>query len=187
MEKGVRNGADLTRQLLRFSRGGNYGAKRTNMNELIKTQNRIFCRTRKEISIREKYEKNLWSAEVDRSQIKQVLLNIYANAWQAMPKGGDLSIVTENVTIDEKDTMSFTIKPVRYVKITLADTGVGMDEDTQQRIFDPFFITKQRERGTGLGLAEAYGIIKSHEGSINVASKKDEGTTFTIYLPASEK
>ncbi len=186
MEQEVRSGAGLTRQLLRFSRGGNYGAKLTNMNELIKTQNRIFARTRKEISIREQYEKNLWPAEVDQNQIKQVLLNLYANAWQAMPNGGDLSIATENVTIDEQDTISFTMKPGRYVRITLADTGVGMDEDTQQRIFDPFFTTKQRERGTGLGLAEAYGIIKSHGGSINVASKKSEGTTFTIYLPASE-
>jgi len=187
MEKGVRSGADLTRQLLRFSQGGDHGAKLKNMNELIKTQNRIFGRTRKEISIREKYEKNLWPAKIDQSQIKQVVLNIYANAWQAMPKGGNLSIATENVTIDEKDTMVFRMKPGRYVKITLADTGVGMDEDTQQRVFDPFFTTKQRERGTGLGLAEAYGIIKSHGGSINVASKKGEGTTFTIYFPASEK
>jgi two-component system cell cycle sensor histidine kinase/response regulator CckA len=187
IEQGVRSGINLTRQLLRFSRGGNYGAKLTNMNALIKTQSRIFGRTRKEISISEKYEKNLWPAEVDQSQIKQVLLNLYANAWQAMPNGGDLSVATENVTVDEKDAMPFTIKPGRYVKITLADTGVGMDEDTQQRIFDPFFTTKQRERGTGLGLAEAYGIIKSHGGSINVASKKGEGTTFTIYLPASER
>jgi len=187
IEKGVRSGADLTRQLLRFSQGGDHGAKLTNMNELIKTQNRIFGRTRKEISIHEKYEKNLWPAEVDQIQIKQVVLNIYANAWQAMPEGGDLSIATENVTIDEKDTLLFRMKPGRYVKITLADTGVGMDEDTQQRIFDPFFTTKQRERGTGLGLSTAYGIIKSHGGSINVASKKGEGTTFTIYLPASEK
>jgi len=187
IEQGVRSGADLTRQLLRFSQGGSHEAKLTNMNKLIKTQNRIFGRTRKEISISEKYEKNLWPAEVDQSQIEQVLLNLYANAWQAMPKGGDLSIATENVTIDEQDTMPFAIKPGRYVKITLADTGVGMDEDTQQRIFDPFFTTKQRERGTGLGLATAYGIIKSHGGSINVASKKGEGTTFTIYLPASEK
>jgi len=187
LEQGVRSGADLTRQLLRFSQGGDHGAKLTNMNELVKTQNRIFGRTRKEISIIEKYETNLWSVEVDQIQIEQVLLNLYANSWQAMPKGGDLSISTENVTIDEKDTMPFTIQPGRYVKITFADTGVGMDEATQQRIFDPFFTTKQRERGTGVGLSTAYGIIKSHGGSINVASKKGEGTTFTIYLPASEK
>jgi len=83
--------------------------------------------------------------------------------------------------------MPFTIKPGRYVKITFADTGVGMDEDTQQRIFDPFFTTKQRERCKDFRLATAYGIIKSHGGSINVASKKGEGTTFTIYFPTSLK
>jgi len=187
IEQGIKSGVDLTRQLLRFSRGESHGAKLTNMNELIKIQNRIFGRTRKEINITEKYEKNLWPAEVDQEKIAQVLLNLYANAWQAMPKGGELSISTENMTIDEQDTMPFTIKPGRYVKITLADTGVGMDEDTQQRIFDPFFTTKQRQRGTGLSLATAYGIIKRHGGSINVASKKGEGTTFTIYLPASER
>jgi two-component system cell cycle sensor histidine kinase/response regulator CckA len=186
IEQEVRTAADLTRQLLRFAQGGNYGAKRTNINTLIKTQSRIFGRTRKEIRIREHYEKALWPAEVDQSQIEQVVVNLYANAWQAMPRGGDLSITTENVAIREQDTMSFTIKPGKYVKISLADTGVGMDEDTQQRIFDPFFTTQQRERGTGLGLAEVYGIIKSHGGCINVSSKKGKGTTFTMYLPAME-
>ena len=187
MEQGIKSGVELTRQLLRFSQGGSYGARLTHINELIKTQNRIFGRTRKEISITERYEKNLWPAEINQSQIEQVLLTLYANAWQAMPKGGDLSIATENVTIDEQDTMPFAIKPGRYVKITFADNGVGMDEDTQQRIFDPFFTTKQRGRGTGLGLATAYGIIKSHGGGINVASTMNEGATFTIYLPALEK
>lgn len=187
IEQGIRSGVDLTRQLLRFSRGEHYGDKHTNMNKLIKTQNRIFGRIRKEISISGKYKKNLWPADIDQSQIERVIVNLYVNAWHAMPKGGDLSIATENATIDEQSIMPFTIKPGRYVKITFADTGVGMDEDTQRRIFDPFFTTKQRERGTGLGLATAYGIIKSHGGSINVASKKGEGTTFTIYLPTSEK
>jgi two-component system cell cycle sensor histidine kinase/response regulator CckA len=186
VEREVKSGADLTKQLLHFSQGGSYGAKPTNMNTLIETQSRIFSNTRKEIRIREKYEKDLWPAKVDQSQIGQVLLRLYVNAWQAMPKGGDLSIATENVIINEQDTSPFTIKPGMYVKITLTDTGIGMDEDTQQRIFEPFFTTQQRERGTGLGLAEAYGIIKSHGGSISVASKKGKGTTFTMYLPAME-
>ena len=186
VEQEVKSGADLTKQLLHFSQGGSYGAKRTNMNTLIETQSRIFGYARKEIRIREKNEKDLWPATVDQRQIGQVLLSLYANAWQAMPKGGDLSIATENVIVTEQDTSLSTIKPGRYVKITLADTGIGMNEDTQQRIFEPFFTTQQRERVTGLGLAEAYGIIKSHGGSISVASKKDEGTTFTMYLPAME-
>jgi two-component system cell cycle sensor histidine kinase/response regulator CckA len=186
VEREVKSGSDLTKQLLHFSRGGSYGAKRTNMNTLIETQSRIFGHTRKEIRIREKYEKDLWPATVDQGKIGQVLLSLYANAWQAMPKGGDLSITTENVIVPEQDTSQFTIKSGRYIKITFADTGIGMDEDTQQRIFEPFFTTQQRERDMGLGLAEAYGIIKSHGGSISVASKKGEGTTFTVYLPAME-
>jgi len=186
VEQEVKNGADLTKQLLHFSQGGSYGAKRTNMNTLIETQSRIFGYARKEIRIREKNEKDLWPATVDQRQIGQVLLSLYANAWQAMPNGGDLSIATENVIVSEQDTSPSTVKPGRYIKITLTDTGIGMDEDTQQRIFEPFFTTQQRERVTGLGLAEAYGIIKSHGGSISVASKKDEGTTFTMYLPAME-
>jgi two-component system cell cycle sensor histidine kinase/response regulator CckA len=186
IEQEVKSAADLTRKLLRFAKGGSYGAKLMDMNTLIKDQTRIFCRTRKEILISEHYQKNLWPANVEQNQFEQVLLNLYANAWKAMPKGGELSIATKNVTINKKDTMPFTIKPGRYVKITLTDNGVGMDEDTQQRIFDPYFTTQKWERGTGLGLAECYGIIKSHGGSINVASKKGGGTTFTIYLPASE-
>jgi len=184
VEQEVKSGADLTNQLLHFSRGGSYGAQPTNMNTLIETQNRIFSNARKEICIHEKYEKDLWPAKVDQSQIGHVLLSLYANAWQAMPKGGDLSIVTENVIVNEKDMLPVTIKPGRYIKISVTDTGIGMDEDTQQRIFEPFFTTQQREKGMGLGLAEAYGIIKSHGGSISVASKKGEGTTFTMYLPA---
>ena len=186
VEQEVKSGTDLTKQLLHFSQGGSYGAKPTNMNTLIEIQSRIFGNTRKEIRIREKYERDLWPVEVDQNQIGQVLLSLYANAWQAMPNGGDLSIATENVIVNEKDTSAFTIRPGRYIKISITDTGIGMDEDTQQRIFEPFFTTQQRERATGLGLAEAYGIIKSHGGSINVASKKGKGTTFTMYLPAME-
>jgi CheY-like chemotaxis protein len=125
--------------------------------------------------------------EVDRRQVEQVLLNIYVNAWQAMPGGGDLYIQTENIIIDEEYSKPYQVEPGNYVKISITDTGVGMDVTTQQRIFDPFFTTKEMGRGTGLGLASVYGIIKNHNGFINVYSEKGEGTTFNIYLPASEK
>ena len=187
VEDNVESAADLTKQLLGFARGGKYEVKPTDLNELIKKQNRMFGRTKKEITIQGKYEENLWSVEVDRGQVEQVLLNIYVNAGQAMPEGGDLYIETENVTLDENYVKPFSIESGRYVKISVTDTGFGMDKETRERIFEPFFTTKEMGRGTGLGLASAYGIIKNHGGFINVYSEIDHGTTFNIYLPASEK
>jgi len=203
IEQGVLSGAELTKQLLGFARGGKYEVKPTDLNELIKSQNRMFGRTKKEITIRGKYQEDPWTVEVDQGQINQVILNLYVNAWQAMPGGGDLYVQTENITLDEGYTKPFNVTPGRYVKISITDTGVGMDEATQQKIFDPFFTTQEMGRGTGLGLASAYGIIKNHGGIINVYSEKGEarpprlspaerddggqGSTFTIYLPASKK
>jgi len=187
IEDYVKSAADLTKQLLAFARGGKYEVKPTDLNELIKNQNRMFGRTKKEIIIRGKYEKDLYTAEVDRGQIEQVILNLYVNAWQSMPGGGYIYIQTKNVTIGDEYVTSFDIKPGKYVEISVTDSGIGMDEATQQRIFDPFFSTKEMGRGTGLGLASAYGIIKNHGGFINVYSEKGEGATFNIYLPVSEK
>ena len=187
IEQGVQSGAELTRQLLGFARSGKYEVRPTDLNELIKNQNRMFGRTKKEITIRGRHEDNIWTVEVDQGQIGQVLLNLYVNAWQAMPAGGDLYIQTENVTLDEDYAKPFTVDPGRYVKISVTDTGVGMDEATRQRIFDPFFTTKEMGKGTGLGLASVHGIVRNHGGIINVYSEKGEGTTFNIYLPAAKK
>jgi len=183
----VKSAADLTKQLLGFARGGKYEVKTTDLNELIKNQNQMFGRTKKEINIHGKYEKNLWAAEVDQGQIEQVLMNLYINAWQAMSGGGDLYVQTENIIIDENYIKPYKVEPGKYVKISVTDTGLGMDKATRQRIFEPFFTTREMGRGTGLGLASAYGIVKNHDGFINIYSEKGEGTTFNIYLPASEK
>ena len=185
--QGVQSAAELTKQLLGFAIGGKYEVRPTNLNELIRNQNRMFGRTKKEITIRGEYKDNLWTVEVDQGQIEQVVLNLYVNAWQVMPGGGDLYIQTENVTLDEHYTRPYAFEPGRHVKISITDTGVGMGEATQQRIFEPFFTTKEMGRGTGLGLVSVYGIIKNHGGIINVYSEKGGGTTFTIYLPASKK
>jgi len=187
IENHVESAAGLTKQLLGFARGGKYEVKATDLNELIKKENRMFGRTKKEITIREKFEENLWPVEVDRGQIQQVLLNLYVNASQAMPGGGNLYLETENVTLDDNYVKPFSVEPGRYVKISIIDTGIGMDKATQERIFDPFFTTKEPGRGTGLGLASTYGIIKNHNGVINVYSEEGEGTTFSFYLPASAK
>jgi CheY-like chemotaxis protein len=187
IEDYVNSAADLTNQLLAFARGGKYEVKPEDLNKLVKDQNRMFGRTKKEITIGGEYEESLWSAEVDKGQIEQVLLNLYVNAWQSMPGGGNLYIQTENVILDEKHLKPFEVKPGKYVKISVTDTGVGIDEATQRRIFDPFYTTKEMGRGTGLGLASAYGIIKNHGGFIVVYSKKGQGSTFNIYLPASDK
>ncbi|MEE9913379.1 MAG: PAS domain S-box protein [Deltaproteobacteria bacterium] len=183
----VQSGANLTRQLLGFARAGRYEVVPTNLNDLISKSINLFGRTRKEIRIYEKYIDNIWTAEVDRGQIEQVLLNLFVNAWQAMQGGGSLYLETDNVILDKPLAEIYNLKPGRYVKASITDTGVGMDEKTRQRIFDPFFTTKEMGRGTGLGLASAYGIIKGHSGMITVYSEKGHGTTFNIYLPASSR
>ncbi len=187
IEKYVQNGTALTKQLLGFARRGKYLIKATDLNEIIDKSSSLFARTKKEIRIHTDLYEDLWSAEVDRGQIDQVLLNLYVNAWQAMSNGGDLYLQTENVILDRSYVKPYKVEPGRYVKISVSDTGVGIDKETQERIFEPFFTTKEMGRGTGLGLASVYGIIKSHGGYINVYSEKERGTIFTIYLPASAK
>jgi nitrogen-specific signal transduction histidine kinase/CheY-like chemotaxis protein len=187
IENYVISAAELTKQLLGFARGGKYEVKPTDLNTLITQNSRMFGRTKKEISIHRKYEDDLWMVAVDQGQIDQVLLNIYVNAWQAMPGGGDLYIQTENVTLDLNFVSPYGLPPGKYVKVSVTDTGIGMDESTLKRVFDPFFSTKTKERGTGLGLASAYGIVQNHDGIITAYSVKDQGATFSIYLPATDK
>ena len=187
IETYVQNGTTLTKQLLGFARRGKYLVKATDLNEIIDKSSSLFARTRKEIHVKTNPCDSIWTVEVDRGQIEQVLLNLYVNAWQAMLEGGDLYLGTENVILDRSYVKPYKVEPGRYVKISITDTGVGIDKDTQKRIFEPFFTTKEMGRGTGLGLASVYGIIKSHGGYINVYSELGQGTTFTIYLPASGK
>lgn len=186
IEDMVKRGAHLTKQLLGFARGGKYEVKPTDLNDLVEKSAEMFGRTKKEIRIHTKCEKDVWTVSVDRAQIEQVLLNLYVNAWQAMPGGGDIYIRADNFILDENSARTFGARPGNYVRLSVTDTGVGIDEEVQQRIFEPFFTTREIGRGTGLGLASAYGIIKNHGGIINVYSVKGQGTTFTIYLPSAK-
>jgi two-component system, cell cycle sensor histidine kinase and response regulator CckA len=184
----VQSGADLTAKLLGFARGGQYELKPTDLNELIANTSNIFGRTKKEIVIHQKYENTLWVVEIDRVQIEQVLINLFVNAWQAMPNdGGDIYVETDNVVINETDARSLNINKGNYIRVTITDTGSGMNDETRLRVFEPFFTTKEKGRGVGLGLASAYGIIKEHGGSIEVISELGHGTIFKIYIPASSK
>lgn len=187
IEEYVKQAADLTRQLLGFARGGKYEVKATDINALVKKSLKLFGRTKKEITIHSTCREGIRTVEADQGQLHQVLLNLYVNAAQAMPGGGDLYVETENVILDDNDVKAFNVKPGAYVKISVTDTGIGMDEATRQRIFEPFFTTRALGRGTGLGLASVYGIITNHGGFVQVFSRENAGSTFRIYLPASEK
>jgi PAS domain S-box-containing protein len=187
IESYIKNATSLTKQLLGFARKGKYEIKATDLNDIVNKSAEMFGRAKKEITIHKKCQSNIWTVEVDQFQIEQVLLNLYVNAWQAMSGTGELYIQTENIMLNDKYVKPYRIASGKYVKISVTDTGTGIDETIQHRIFDPFFTTKEISRGTGLGLASAYGIIKNHGGIINSISKKGEGATFNIFLPASEK
>lgn len=187
IEDQVRSGAGLTDQLLGFAREGRYEVIPVDLNKIVKETATTFGRTRKEITIRQELSDDLGAIEADRGQIEQVLLNLFVNAADAMPEGGELILKTKNVT--DEDMRGKTYYPGRgaYSLLTVTDTGEGMGDEIRERIFEPFFTTKAMGRGTGLGLASAYGIIKGHGGYIDVESEMGLGTTFSIYLPSSGK
>ena len=152
IEKYVQQGADLTRQLLGFARKGKYEVKPTEINRLLEDELRFFLETHKELVIEKHYQEGLWTVDVDRGQIIQAFMNLFINAWQAMPGGGELHVQTQNITVDEHQAHFYQVEPGKYVKISIRDSGVGMDEATLDRIFEPFFTTKEMGRGTGLGV-----------------------------------
>lgn len=184
IEQQIRNGADLTRQLLGFARRGKYEVKPTDLRDLIERCVDMFGHTNRGITIHERFSEDLFAAEVDRSQIEQVFLNLFVNASHAMPLGGDLFVDARNASFQDTRIVP---KEGLYARISVTDTGVGMDEATKARIFDPFFTTKDLGMGSGLGLASAYGIVRNHQGAITVDSKPGKGTRFDIYIPASQK
>ncbi len=186
MEDLVRSGANLTRQLLGFAQGGKYEAKPLNVNTLIEKSADMFGRTKKELSVSRQLQDDIWIVEADSGQIEQVLLNLFINASQAMPNGGDLDIRTLNVLLYDAEAKRYGLLSGRYINISVTDTGTGMDKETLARIFEPFYTTKETGKGTGLGLASAYGIIKNHGGAILAQSEPGAGSTFHIYLPATD-
>ena len=184
IQKLVKSGSELTKQLLGYAMQGKYEAKPINLNKLVKETAGTFGSTKKEIRISHELCEELFPIRADQSQIEQVVLNLYVNAAEAMPRGGELHLRTMNVTQADMEGKPYRPKPGNYVYLSVTDNGVGMDKETMERIFEPFFTTKGLAKGTGLGLASSYGIIKAHGGYIDVKSEIGRGSTFEIYLPA---
>ena len=180
-----KRGADLINSLLTFSRKVETQYVPMDLNKEIATvRDLLFNTIPKTITIDLHLSENLASIQADRSQIGQVLMNLGVNARDAMPDGGTLRIETTNIQLDEEYCgIHPEAKPGDYVLLTVSDTGRGMDKETLSHIFEPFFTTKEPGKGTGLGLATVYGIVKHHEGYINCNSEIGQGSTFNIYIP----
>jgi two-component system cell cycle sensor histidine kinase/response regulator CckA len=185
IERQVRGGREITRKLLSFRRGLGDETRPIDLNNLVEFTVDMFARTRQELTVTKELDPNLPAAQVDPSQIQQVLMNLLINAWQAMPQGGEISIRTQMVHLDGWEDSDFQLQAGPHVCLTVSDTGEGMDEETLIHLFEPFFTTKEPGQGSGLGLASACRIIKNHRGAIRVSSQKGKGATFDIFLPAS--
>ena len=183
----VQSGSKLTNQLLGYARKGKYEVRPFQLNQLVEETSKTFGRTRREITIHRELSSNLFPIEGDLGQIEQILINLFVNAADAMPEGGNIFLTTVNIPHADMKGKLYNPKPGDYVLLAVTDTGVGMDPKTVERIFEPFFTTKELGRGTGLGLASVYGIVKGHGGYVDVESEKGRGTTFKIYLPASKR
>lgn len=184
--KATKRAAGLTKQLLLFSRKEAMVFEPLDLNRLIDDLLKMLKRLiGEDITVRTDLAADLWTIEGDDGNIEQVIMNLAVNARDAMPNGGKLILKTENIDISEADAHQFAhVEPGKYVRLVIEDSGAGMNKETLDKIFDPFFTTKQAGKGTGLGLSVVYGIVKKHNGWINVYSELGHGTTVRIYFPA---
>ena len=183
----VTGGSKLTKELLGFARAGRYEVRAIDINQLVREAAETFATSRREIRMHVDLADRLLRAKADRGQLDQVLLNLFINSAEAMPSGGDIFLESGITYHTALEGRQYQPKPGKYIWISLRDTGVGMDEGTQRRIFEPFYTTKGLSGGTGLGLASVYGSIKAHGGYVDVTSELGMGSTFTLYLPATEE
>ncbi|GBE00018.1 blue-light-activated protein [bacterium BMS3Abin07] len=189
IHKSANRAATLTQQLLAFSRKQIIKPEILNLNALIEDMMKMLRRLiGEDIKIEIFQGEGLWNIKADPVQIEQMVMNLAINARDAMPKGGTLTIETENAVLDaEYAKAHLAVKPGEYVRLMVSDTGEGMTDDVKRHIFDPFFTTKETGKGTGLGLATVYGIVKQNGGNIYVYSETGKGTIFKIYSPRAQE
>jgi len=186
--RAAKNAGNLTQQLLEFSRREIIMPKKIKLNELIKNSEKMLRRIlRENIELVLTIEKKEGIVKIDPTQVEHILINLCVNAQDAMPKGGRLLIETKNVMLDKEYVENhFGSREGPFVLLAVTDSGIGMTEEVQSHIFEPYFTEKEKGRGTGLGLATVYGIIQQNNGRIEVYSEPGKGTTFKIYLPRVE-
>lgn len=179
--------AALTRQLLQFSRQQIVQPRIIDLNSLVTETCEMMSKLVGEsIAIKLNLDSKISNIKVDPGQVQQVIINLVVNARDAMPNGGTIQLETQNIVLDEQYCTSHKeVPPGHYVKLVVTDTGCGMDADTQSRVFEPFFTTKGLGKGTGLGLATVFGIVKQAGGHISIYSELGKGTSFKIHFPAS--
>ncbi len=185
IEACVQDAAKLTRQMLGFAQSGKYNVSRVNMNMVVEEMAKTFARSQNEVALVKELDPSLWPTEADCQQMEQVIMNIMLNAWQAIDDKGKVVVKTENFELTEGREPFQDAGSNKCVKISIRDSGSGMDDNTRKRAIEPFFTTKGIGQHRGLGLSSAYGIIANHNGFIDIDSIPGTGTTITVYLPAA--
>ena len=184
IESCVEEASRLTKQMLGFAQSGKYHVTRVRLDQVVESVMQTFRRSQKEITFQKVCQKGLWPVEADRNQIELVLMNILLNAWQAIHGPGKVVVKIENYELAEGRLRLQNIRSGRCAKLSVRDTGVGMDETVRKRVFEPFFTTKPIGSHRGLGLSAVYGIVANHNGVVDIESIPGSGTTVSIYLPA---
>jgi len=187
IEAQINSGSELTEQLLECARGGRFEPKTIELNEFLDGTVATFCKIRKDIHIAEKFSTYVWAVEADTSQLDQAFQSIFANAARLLDGQGSLLLRTDNIMLDHSHVSMHGIKSGPYVRISLTVPGINIDESERTHLFSPSSVLKDPGQKTGMGLASAYGIIKSHGGIIEVLNDHSSGTAFHVYIPASSK
>ncbi len=180
----VENGSHSIKQLLGFARVGKYASGPMCINDAVRTSLELFKRSRKDISLVIRFEKDIWNIHADRSQMEQIIMNLVLNASESMSGNGEITVETRNVRFAEKMIDLEKTVSGKFVQVQVQDQGTGIKEEDIPRIFDPFFTTKPVSEGSGLGLSSVYGVVDNHGGFTTVESTEGKGSVFSIFLPA---